>query len=62
MVSTVQAALGDLSAEERADFFGETARRVYLLPATIPHRSLSSPQTPLHPPYSNPSPVNISSH
>ena len=34
MVSTVQAALGDLSAEERADFFGETARRVYLLPAS----------------------------
>src|SRR6478672_8578670 len=32
MVSTVQAALGDLSAEQRADFFGETARRVYLLP------------------------------
>ena len=34
MVSTVQAALGDLSAEEQADFFGEAARRVYLLPAT----------------------------
>jgi predicted TIM-barrel fold metal-dependent hydrolase len=29
MVSTVQAALADLSAEERADFFGDTARRVY---------------------------------
>jgi predicted TIM-barrel fold metal-dependent hydrolase len=29
MVSTMQAALADLSAEERADFFGETARRVY---------------------------------
>ena len=34
MVSTVQAALGDLSAKEHAEFFGETARRVYRLPAS----------------------------
>jgi len=33
MVSTVQAALGDLSPSEQALFFGETARRVYRLPA-----------------------------
>jgi predicted TIM-barrel fold metal-dependent hydrolase len=33
MVSTVQAALGDLSSAEQALFFGETARRVYRLPA-----------------------------
>ncbi|MFD9663670.1 amidohydrolase family protein [Rhodococcus sp. NPDC059968] len=33
MVSTVQAALGDLSPAEQALFFGETARRVYRLPA-----------------------------
>jgi predicted TIM-barrel fold metal-dependent hydrolase len=32
MVSTVQAALADLSAEQQADFFGATARRVYRLP------------------------------
>src|SRR3954452_6997277 len=29
MVFTMQAVLADLSAEERADFFGKTARRVY---------------------------------
>jgi predicted TIM-barrel fold metal-dependent hydrolase len=29
MVSTVQAALADFSAEQQAEFFGETARRVY---------------------------------
>ena len=33
MVSTVQAALGDVPSTERALFFGETARRVYRLPA-----------------------------
>ena len=33
MVSTVQAALDDLSSAEQALFFGETARRVYRLPA-----------------------------
>ncbi|WP_370182418.1 amidohydrolase [Rhodococcus wratislaviensis] len=33
MVSTVQAALGDLPSTEQALFFGETARRVYRLPA-----------------------------
>ena len=33
MVSTVQAALDDLSSAEQNQFFGETARRVYRLPA-----------------------------
>ncbi|OUS96395.1 amidohydrolase [Rhodococcus sp. NCIMB 12038] len=33
MVSTMQAALGDLPSAEQALFFGETARRVYRLPA-----------------------------
>jgi predicted TIM-barrel fold metal-dependent hydrolase len=33
MVSTVQAALGGLPSTEQALFFGETARRVYRLPA-----------------------------
>ncbi|WP_068272709.1 amidohydrolase family protein [Aldersonia kunmingensis] len=32
MVQTIQAALGDMSAKGEADFFGETARRVYTLP------------------------------
>jgi predicted TIM-barrel fold metal-dependent hydrolase len=34
MVSTVQAALADLSAKQEAEFFGETARRVYHLPVS----------------------------
>ncbi|TQC48756.1 amidohydrolase [Rhodococcus sp. WS4] len=33
MVSTVQPALGDVSSTEQALFFGDTARRVYNLPA-----------------------------
>ncbi len=33
MVSTVQAALGDVSSTEQALFFGDTARWVYRLPA-----------------------------
>ncbi|MFC9549721.1 amidohydrolase family protein [Rhodococcus sp. NPDC056960] len=33
MVSTIEAALGDLSSTDRALFFGDTARRVYRLPA-----------------------------
>ena len=34
MVSTIQATLGELSSKEEAEFFGETARRVYRLPAS----------------------------
>jgi predicted TIM-barrel fold metal-dependent hydrolase len=34
MVSTIQATLGELSSKEQAEFFGETARRVYRLPAS----------------------------
>jgi predicted TIM-barrel fold metal-dependent hydrolase len=34
MVSTVLAALADLSTQEQADFFGGTARRVYRLPVS----------------------------
>jgi predicted TIM-barrel fold metal-dependent hydrolase len=33
MVSTVHAALGEVSSTEQALFFGDTARRVYRLPA-----------------------------
>jgi predicted TIM-barrel fold metal-dependent hydrolase len=32
VVSTVQAALADLSAKQQAEFIGQTARRVYQMP------------------------------
>jgi predicted TIM-barrel fold metal-dependent hydrolase len=34
MVSTVQAVLADLSANQQAEFFGQTARRVYRVPVS----------------------------
>ena len=34
MVSAIQATLGELSSKEQAEVFGETARRVYRLPAS----------------------------